>query len=1270
MSNWWRIITAILALVVVFGLFLVTDLFQRHTDFLQFSAISRANKELSRSSESTIRTALAGLSQKSCGELLLKSGLPVIKLRVARDAWQRLVRHSDQRVAGCKTIRNRSVNGEFYVDGRWLPVSIRGRGLCSNHYFRRAPSLRIRLTGDNRWRGMKRFDIVEPYDKGIGDTVTFLEAQRLGLFTLPNEFLVAQLNERVLGLYQLWLRPGDDLAIKRKRNEGRFFKSVTECANQFPMMSPSEKKAAIALMEVMGDPHPKELAKHIEHFDRKKLTSALALNSLVNGNHGWFDGNFVAFFDPARGLLEPVPWDWLVGFVHPTGETLEYLATTLLKNNNLRQEHNKLLLELCETAPKRMARNYRQLYNKMYELFQLHEQLTGGSSKSILTPDKYENLLKINASTLQEQLLDLRLVAKCSFSDESLKVHIQNDGFSTIQIDCFDVAIDMRKQSVDWAKRWCEENAKHLISWRFQDVWKPIPAQKKIVLYLPCDRFGYDEASHFITDKDIKSEAFLKVTNPLSGKKHDVPIQWVKEAPSTDLRTLERAASRASNRRKLNYFDGSFTFKDNRLSLGPGVVTLPGPSVLPKGIDLVLLPGTKLLFSKGGYLVVRGGFEARGSTNEPIELDCNDGFLAVYGKYDNKSRVYLSHLNVKNGRGGYSGTYTVTAALALCDVAAELSNCSFSNVQAEDGLNIDYSTVAIKDCTFINCSSDAIDLDFCQGSFENSKIAYAKGDGLDLSGSIVTVSRSSFENCSDKGISIGEGSTVSCQSLQIQNCSIALAVKDGSKATFKDCQLLHNPVALATYVKKPSYGAATVVLGDGFCCSKEAVFHQSTSCTIKGSAKTLVEEKSQSSFYIVHSNDRHGTILPPREPLRGPWLGGVDCEATVIDCLRNKAKKEGKECLFVDCGDLWSRGDLLTSATEGKIVCDWLDKAMFDYCTYGNWEIVSENTISQLANYMTFSKVKWISSNWSIPSLKNHSVPYVIRQLGGTRVAFLAATTTFGTVNDEPYKAEPPVVAVKRIVSKLHSSLGVEVFILLAHCARETEIKLAKEIPQLDLIIGGHYHMARTEAEYVNNCALVQAGSRGGYLGQTEVHIGKDKDVAKVSSQLWPINRREIRPSQWGLDFIKEQKKLLSKRMKEIVCSATKTIGSEELHKLIGLAYKDATKAEGTLLLRHTLMGELKKGPISHYDLFNVHPYLYRLVLVEFTQEELKRLLQGPFAERLLLIGSKTTNSSSIKIVMSTFCARQLGLRGKYTRRLSLDSLITYARQKKVIGAF
>lgn len=85
-------------------------------------------------------------------------------------------------------------------------------------------------------------------------------------------------------------------------------------------------------------------------------------------------------------------------------------------------------------------------------------------------------------------------------------------------------------------------------------------------------------------------------------------------------------------------------------------------------------------------------------------------------------------------------------------------------------------------------------------------VSSSEGDGLDLSGSLLELKNSTFEGMGDKGLSVGENSTIKVSKLNFLDNHLDIAVKDGSQLITGDNGALeYDDLRIEYYNKKYFY---------------------------------------------------------------------------------------------------------------------------------------------------------------------------------------------------------------------------------------------------------------------------------------------------------------------------------------------------------------------------------------------------------------------------------------------------------------------------------
>jgi 5'-nucleotidase/UDP-sugar diphosphatase len=257
---------------------------------------------------------------------------------------------------------------------------------------------------------------------------------------------------------------------------------------------------------------------------------------------------------------------------------------------------------------------------------------------------------------------------------------------------------------------------------------------------------------------------------------------------------------------------------------------------------------------------------------------------------------------------------------------------------------------------------------------------------------------------------------------------------------------------------------------------------------------------------FLTTNDLHGFLLPfdvKGDPTKNipdiKNVGGAARRATMIRTLRSEARDP---VFLIDCGDTTHGWSPLTKKYHGEADIAVMNLIGYDAMVPGNHEF-QWHAADPVRNIRD-SKFPWVCANLVEEKTgETYLVPYIIREAQGVRVAF------FGLINDLPstqpktYVAGPElglkVLPPKEVAAKLVPALRkqADIVVLLSHLGTGLDGQIAKEIPGIDVILGGHSHsflstprMAQTGQPSAFDLAavpIVQAGYFGRKMGLTRL---------------------------------------------------------------------------------------------------------------------------------------------------------------------------------------
>jgi hypothetical protein len=244
--------------------------------------------------------------------------------------------------------------------------------------------------------------------------------------------------------------------------------------------------------------------------------------------------------------------------------------------------------------------------------------------------------------------------------------------------------------------------------------------------------------------------------------------------------------------------------------------------IIPKGYKLVINAGATLNIAENKSIVGYNGIDIRGTFEQPVTItsqysDKPFGTVGIMGDAGTVSSINYLHIS-KGNESWIDGIYFSGALSIYYNGEVTISNSIISYNNADDAITLKYSPlVTINSSIFINNYADHIDFDYCSASIKNNdfiinRLENSNGDGLDMSGSNVVINNCRFRGLSDKGISVGEGSSALVYGNTFLNNSIAIAVKNGSNAYMSNNNFIGNKTDLTAYVKKGIWGGGNIYI--------------------------------------------------------------------------------------------------------------------------------------------------------------------------------------------------------------------------------------------------------------------------------------------------------------------------------------------------------------------------------------------------------------------------------------------------------------------------
>lgn len=392
-------------------------------------------------------------------------------------------------------------------------------------------------------------------------------------------------------------------------------------------------------------------------------------------------------------------------------------------------------------------------------------------------------------------------------------------------------------------------------------------------------------------------------------------------------------------------------------------------------------------------------------------------------------------------------------------------------------------------------------------------------------------------------------------------------------------------------------------------------------------AKAAQASQENFTITILHSNDLHSHEDSFSE--KGRTVGGLSRIAHLI----KTTKKNTKNVLAVDAGDIF-QGTPYFETYKGETEVESLNKAGYDIYTIGNHEF--DEGSKNLGEKLKAAKFDVISANLdasAVPDLAAVVKPSVIKTIDAEKVAFIGMITPVlnemaprldgvkvtGTGKNwlEPLKAE---------VAKMKSQ-GVNKIFVVSHCGVDQEKEMAENIPEIDVVVGGHSHTRLDKPVIVKHpdgstAYVVQTGCYGRALGRLDLTFDKKGTLVVPQSKYRLINITDKIFQDGDLQaYLNEKGKPFAALATTFIANATGNFDNKfrnypwdsPIGDLICDALADAGSEYGATIAlqnRGGIRGPLEQGPVSIQRVREILPFANRLMVATLKGDALLQVME------------------------------------------------------------
>jgi 2',3'-cyclic-nucleotide 2'-phosphodiesterase (5'-nucleotidase family) len=365
---------------------------------------------------------------------------------------------------------------------------------------------------------------------------------------------------------------------------------------------------------------------------------------------------------------------------------------------------------------------------------------------------------------------------------------------------------------------------------------------------------------------------------------------------------------------------------------------------------------------------------------------------------------------------------------------------------------------------------------------------------------------------------------------------------------------------------------------------------------------------------ILHWNDFHSQNIPwvpARNNPKGHEVGGY----AVFDAYLDSLQGVYPGALRVHAGDEF-QGSPVCAVTKGVSQIEILNLVKPDFFTVGNHELdYSWHHLDSLRRHL--ARFQMYAANLIDTRNGESALPqYKIFSRNRYRFALIGLThpeLDFLTMpqNLEGIQVSDHITATRDIIHYLKRR-GVRCFIIVSHMGIEYDRELARAVPDIDLIVGGHSHTYMREAEQVNGVWIVQAGDRGRYVGITRFIAGKE-GIRSLEMQYVETLTANIKPSPDVAKIVNKYEEKLAEEMNRVIGELKtpwiRSSGESNIGNWIADAFRQTAGTDIAIMNNGGIRKDMPAGKITVRDIWEIAPFGNTLVTFTWTGEQLIQAL-------------------------------------------------------------
>lgn len=404
---------------------------------------------------------------------------------------------------------------------------------------------------------------------------------------------------------------------------------------------------------------------------------------------------------------------------------------------------------------------------------------------------------------------------------------------------------------------------------------------------------------------------------------------------------------------------------------------------------------------------------------------------------------------------------------------------------------------------------------------------------------------------------------------------------------------------------------------------------------------------SSARLTILHWNDFHAQNAPikmvdtSRPGARQTYYAGG---AATLHGYLNHLRNGREDVVLLNAGDDF-QGTPISTLTSGRSQIELMNLVSPTAMTLGNHEF--DYGMESLRVNMSRASFPILCSNVvNLVTGATLGLPFLIKPTGGSTVGLIGLTQPDLLHLTQPwnlrgYRMRNVDSSIDLSLRAMRASGHPDLVILISHMGLGEDTVLAVRRHDIDVIVSGHDHIALKSPLKKGRTLIVQAGSKGQYVGDLKLTIDlKGDSVLRYSGRLLETRVDSVEPDPISKRIVDSLEAIVDNRLGNVIGQLLMPWDRRQGSKVetgIGDFESDAMRSACETDIAFQNAGGMRKdlvpGPITERDIWEINPFSNTIVVFNVSGARLREMMewQTSVAPRdfLQVSGLKYTYDSS-----------------------------------------